>query len=103
VQLLNAYTPQGKLSEFEEVYFVMEYMDYPLRALIHKRKTQFQGLNGGRQISFLIYQLLCGVNHLHKAGIAHRVGMPEQRWLEGGGKSRYEQPPKFQPPSARAH
>jgi mitogen-activated protein kinase 8/9/10 (c-Jun N-terminal kinase) len=73
VHLINAYTPQEQLSDFEEVYLVMDYMDYPLRALILERNKQFQGLNGGRNMSFLIYQLLCGVNHLHQAGIAHRV------------------------------
>ncbi len=25
------------------------------------------------KLSFLLYQLLCGINHLHKAGIIHRV------------------------------
>lgn len=53
----------------------MEYMEFSLRVIISLRSTQFEGPYGGRRISYLIYQLLCGVNHLHQAGIAHRVNL----------------------------
>ena len=48
-------------------------MDLPLSKLIQIGRDQFYGQDGAKRMSYLIYQLLCGVNHLHQAGIIHRV------------------------------
>uniref|UniRef100_A0A914I7C2 Stress-activated protein kinase JNK n=1 Tax=Globodera rostochiensis TaxID=31243 RepID=A0A914I7C2_GLORO len=65
IKLLNAYTPQSSLDEFSDIYLVMECMDANLCSVVQ------MGLDHER-LSFLLYQMLCGINHLHKAGIIHR-------------------------------
>ncbi|CAK5074963.1 unnamed protein product [Meloidogyne enterolobii] len=65
IRLLNAFTPQNSLEEFDDLYLVMELMNASLcqvtaMDLDHER------------LSFLLYQMLCGINYLHKASIVHR-------------------------------
>uniref|UniRef100_A0A8D8YR03 Stress-activated protein kinase JNK n=1 Tax=Cacopsylla melanoneura TaxID=428564 RepID=A0A8D8YR03_9HEMI len=63
--LLNAFTPQRSLEEFKDVYLVMEHMDTDLNKIIRNEMDH-------EVISFLMYQMLCGIKHLHSAGIIHR-------------------------------
>ena len=49
-----------------DVYLVMELMDYTLMHVVQISLDQ-------KRVSFLLYQMLCGINHLHSAGIIHRV------------------------------
>jgi len=65
IRLLNAYTPQRTLEEFSDIYLVMEYMDANLCQVIQMELDH-------ERMSFLLYQMLCGINHLHRAGIIHR-------------------------------
>lgn len=65
VSLLDAFTPQKTLEEFKDVYLVMELMDANLSKIVPV------DLDHGR-MSFLLYQILCGIKHLHCAGIIHR-------------------------------
>ncbi|KAL5279779.1 MAPK10 family protein [Megaselia abdita] len=65
IGLLNAFTPQRTLDEFQDVYLVMELMDANLCQVIH------MDLDHDR-MSYLLYQMLCGIKHLHSAGIIHR-------------------------------
>ncbi|KAI1716665.1 protein kinase domain-containing protein [Ditylenchus destructor] len=65
IRLLNAYTPQSSLEEFSDLYLVMEHMDANLCQVIQMELDH-------ERMSFLLYQMLCGINHLHKAGIIHR-------------------------------
>lgn len=65
IKLLNAYTPQTSLEEFNDLYLVMELMDANLCQVIQMDLDH-------ERLSFLLYQMLCGINHLHKAGIIHR-------------------------------
>ncbi|CAG0884161.1 unnamed protein product [Darwinula stevensoni] len=65
IGLLNAFTPQKSLEEFQDVYLVMELMDANLCQVIQ------MDLDHDR-ISYLLYQMLCGIKHLHSAGIIHR-------------------------------
>lgn len=44
-------------------------MNRTLDCLIYNEKTRPSQEN----ISYIIYQIACGVNHLHKSGIIHRV------------------------------
>lgn len=53
---------------FQDIYLVMDLMETNLHQAIRRG-----GINTHRRISFLMYQLLCGVRHLHSAGIIHRV------------------------------
>lgn len=65
VGLLNAFTPQKTLEEFADVYLVMELMDANLCQVIQMDLDH-------ERMSYLLYQMLCGIKHLHSAGIIHR-------------------------------
>lgn len=49
-------------------YLVMELMDASLCQVIHMDLDH-------ERMSYLLYQILCGIRHLHSAGIIHRVRM----------------------------
>lgn len=78
IGLLNAFTPQKSLEEFQDVYLVMELMDANLCQVIQLDLDH-------ERISYLLYQMLCGIKHLHSAGIIHRVreGADEKKKPEG--------------------
>lgn len=65
IGLLNAFTPQKSLDEFQDVYLVMELMDANLCQVIQMDLDH-------ERMSYLLYQMLCGIKHLHSAGIIHR-------------------------------
>ncbi|CAB1337073.1 unnamed protein product, partial [Coregonus sp. 'balchen'] len=55
IRLINVFTPQKSLEEFQDLLCQVIHMD-----LDHER------------MSYLLYQILCGIRHLHSAGIIHR-------------------------------
>lgn len=63
--MLNAFTSSNRLDEFNDIYIVMELMDANLYQVIQMDLDH-------ERISYLLYQLLCGIKHLHSAGIIHR-------------------------------
>uniref|UniRef100_A0A8C4Q7M4 Stress-activated protein kinase JNK n=1 Tax=Eptatretus burgeri TaxID=7764 RepID=A0A8C4Q7M4_EPTBU len=65
INLLNIFTPQKSLEDFQDVYLVMELMDANLCQVIQMELDH-------ERMSYLIYQMLCGIKHLHSAGIIHR-------------------------------
>lgn len=65
IGLLNAFTPQKTMEEFQDVYLVMELMDANLCQVIQMDLDH-------ERMSYLLYQMLCGIKHLHSAGIIHR-------------------------------
>lgn len=65
IKLLNVFTPQGSLDEFQDLYLVMELMDANLCQVIQMKLDH-------ERISYLVYQMLCGLKHLHSTGIIHR-------------------------------
>lgn len=65
IGLLDVFTPQKSLEEFQDVYIVMELMDANLCQVIQMELDH-------ERISYLLYQMLCGIKHLHSAGIIHR-------------------------------
>ncbi|XP_022646497.1 stress-activated protein kinase JNK-like isoform X2 [Varroa destructor] len=65
IGLLNAFTPQQSLEEFSDMYLVMELMDANLCQVIQMDLDH-------ERMSYLLYQMLCGIKHLHSAGIIHR-------------------------------
>jgi hypothetical protein len=50
IKLLNAYTPQRSLEEFNDLYLVMEYMDANLCQVIQMELDH-------ERLSFLLYQV----------------------------------------------
>uniref|UniRef100_A0A915J0D6 Stress-activated protein kinase JNK n=1 Tax=Romanomermis culicivorax TaxID=13658 RepID=A0A915J0D6_ROMCU len=65
IGLLNAFTPQKTLDEFVDLYIVMELMDANLCQVIQMDLDH-------ERMSYLLYQMLCGIRHLHASGIIHR-------------------------------
>ncbi|KAK6328930.1 hypothetical protein J4Q44_G00009080 [Coregonus suidteri] len=65
IGLLNVFSPQKSLEEFSDVYIVMELMDANLCQVIQMELDH-------ERLSYLLYQMLCGIKHLHAAGIIHR-------------------------------
>uniref|UniRef100_A0A1I7V034 Stress-activated protein kinase JNK n=1 Tax=Caenorhabditis tropicalis TaxID=1561998 RepID=A0A1I7V034_9PELO len=65
IGILNCFTPQKKLDEFNDLYIVMELMDANLCQVIQMDLDH-------ERLSYLLYQMLCGIRHLHSAGIIHR-------------------------------
>jgi len=65
IALLNAFTPSPTYEEFNDVYIIMELMDANLCQVIQMDLDH-------ERISYLLYQMLCGIKHLHSAGIIHR-------------------------------
>uniref|UniRef100_A0A8C4Q0U5 Stress-activated protein kinase JNK n=1 Tax=Eptatretus burgeri TaxID=7764 RepID=A0A8C4Q0U5_EPTBU len=65
IKLFNVFTPQKTLEDFQDVYLVMELMDANLCQVIRMELDH-------ERISYLLYQMLCGIKHLHSAGIIHR-------------------------------
>ena len=64
IGLHNLFTPATSLEDFEDVYIVMELVDANLCRVIGIELDH-------NRMSFLLYQLLCGIKHLHSAGIVH--------------------------------
>lgn len=61
--------PRGIILLFHSLscsYLVMELMDANLCQVIHMDLDH-------ERMSYLLYQILCGIRHLHSAGIIHRV------------------------------
>ena len=65
IGLLNCFTPQKSLEDFLDLYIVMELMDANLCQVINMDLDH-------ERMSYLLYQMLCGIKHLHLAGIIHR-------------------------------
>ncbi|KAM4590882.1 mitogen-activated protein kinase 8 isoform 4-T4 [Odontesthes bonariensis] len=65
IGLLNVFSPQKTFEEFQDVYLVMELMDANLCQVIQMELDH-------ERLSYLLYQMLCGIKHLHAAGIIHR-------------------------------
>jgi len=61
---------------FSGRYLVMELMDANLCQVIQMDLDH-------ERMSYLLYQMLCGIKHLHSAGIIHRVCL--QHFLSGIG------------------
>ena len=65
IGLYDLFTPATSLEDFADVYIVMELMDANLCRVI--------GIDLDHdRMSYLLYQLLCGIKHLHSADIIHR-------------------------------
>ncbi|XP_075056947.1 mitogen-activated protein kinase 8-like [Mixophyes fleayi] len=65
IGLLNVFTPKKSLEEFQDLYIVMELMDANLCQVIQMELDH-------ERMSYLLYQMLCGIKHLHSAGIIQR-------------------------------
>ena len=58
-------------STFNEIYLIMEYMEFDLRRLIQSQMKITE-----QMIKFIMYQLLVSINFMHSADILHRDMKP---------------------------
>ena len=65
IGLYDVFTPAVSLEDFKDVYIVMELMDANLCRVIGIELDH-------DRMSYLWYQLLCGIKHLHSADIVHK-------------------------------
>ncbi|CAF1653220.1 unnamed protein product [Adineta ricciae] len=73
VQLRNVYTPEQNLDDFQTLYFVFNYVDYDLNAIIRCYRWKLPE----DRIKYYIYSLLRILKFIHSAGISHRNLKPE--------------------------
>jgi mitogen-activated protein kinase 1/3 len=59
--------PPAPLENFNDLSMVFEYVDTDLQKLIHSNQ-HFSNLH----VQFFLYQLLCGIEFIHSAGVIHR-------------------------------
>lgn len=73
VKILEILTSEKNLKEFKDVYIVMEYVEMNLDKVIKDRSKEINF----DQISYITYQLSCGIKYLQTLGILHRDLKPE--------------------------
>lgn len=66
ISLLDTFTPQDDLKDFEDVYLVAPLMGADLNNIMKVQKLSDE------HVQFLIYQILRGLKYIHSAGIIHR-------------------------------
>ncbi|CAG4954335.1 unnamed protein product [Colias eurytheme] len=66
IGLLDVFTPEKSLEEFQQVYLVTHLMGADLNNIIRTQKLSDD------HVQFLVYQILRGLKYIHSAGIIHR-------------------------------
>ncbi|XP_035236691.1 STKc_p38 domain-containing protein isoform X1 [Anguilla rostrata] len=64
--LLNVFTPDSSLENFQTFYMVMPFVAQDLSHIMKRRRLT------DRIITYLFYQILRGLKYIHSAGIIHR-------------------------------
>lgn len=67
VGLLDVFSPEKNLEEFQQVYLVTHLMGADLNNIVRTQKLSDD------HVQFLVYQILRGLKYIHSAGIIHRV------------------------------
>uniref|UniRef100_A0A0K0EP83 Stress-activated protein kinase JNK n=2 Tax=Strongyloides stercoralis TaxID=6248 RepID=A0A0K0EP83_STRER len=65
IPMYSMFTPQQTPESLQDIYFIMEKMDGTIDKCYEK-------LLDHTRISFLTYQILCALKHLHASGVIHR-------------------------------
>ncbi|EDQ90009.1 uncharacterized protein MONBRDRAFT_2871, partial [Monosiga brevicollis MX1] len=71
VQFLGAYTPDASLDLLEQVYVVIEALDFDLRKILNSRRLSED------LIRHIMVQVAQGLEYMHSANVLHRDLKPE--------------------------
>lgn len=66
ISLLDTFTPQNDINNFQDVYLVTPLMGADLNNIVKVQTLSDE------HVQFLVYQLLRGLKYIHSAGIIHR-------------------------------
>jgi mitogen-activated protein kinase 1/3 len=66
IKLVDIIDPVS-VDDFNSIYLVLDYMQSDLHRII-----QSKNVLSDAHVSFIVYQILCGLKHMHTAGIYHR-------------------------------
>ncbi|XP_059050951.1 mitogen-activated protein kinase p38b-like isoform X2 [Achroia grisella] len=66
IGLLDVFSPEKTIEEFQQVYLVTHLMGADLNNIIRTQKLSDD------HVQFLVYQILRGLKYIHSAGIIHR-------------------------------
>jgi len=66
ISLLDIYTPNTSMGNFEELYLVTHLMGADLNNIVKTQKLSDE------HVAFLVYQILRGLKYVHSANIIHR-------------------------------
>ncbi|XP_075975498.1 mitogen-activated protein kinase p38b-like isoform X1 [Anticarsia gemmatalis] len=66
IGLLDVFSPEKTLEEFQQVYLVTHLMGADLNNIVRTQKLSDD------HVQFLVYQILRGLKYIHSAGIIHR-------------------------------
>ncbi|XP_071961558.1 mitogen-activated protein kinase 14B-like [Antedon mediterranea] len=66
IGLLNVFTPDQTLKDFQDVYMVTHLMGADLNNIVRTQKLTDD------HVQFLIYQVIRGLKYVHSAGVIHR-------------------------------
>ncbi|EFO16810.2 CMGC/MAPK/JNK protein kinase [Loa loa] len=66
ILLKNAFTPHQSLDDFDDIYVVMELMNYNLSQVIKQLKLD------NKNLSYFTYQMIVAIKYMHRSGIIHR-------------------------------
>jgi hypothetical protein len=66
IRVVDLFTPQPK-DDFNDVYIVSDLLDTDLHRVIYSQQPLTS-----EHIQYFLYQMLCGLNYLHSAGVIHR-------------------------------
>ncbi|CAF4796386.1 unnamed protein product [Pieris macdunnoughi] len=66
IGLLDVFTPEKNLEDFNQVYLVTHLMGADLNNIVRTQKLSDD------HVQFLVYQILRGLKYIHSAGIIHR-------------------------------
>ena len=66
IGILDIFTPQQSMENFQDVYMVTQLMDADLNRILKSQQLSDD------HVKFLIYQILRGLKYIHSAGVIHR-------------------------------
>ncbi|CAB4030917.1 mitogen-activated kinase 14 isoform X1, partial [Paramuricea clavata] len=66
IGILNIFTPQSSMEDFQDVYMVTQLMGADLNSILKCQQLSDD------HVKFLIYQILRGLKYIHSAGVIHR-------------------------------